>query len=124
MLCLLRYTIPAKMQPKKIFFCYESGAEVKQADCEKNSGTIPGPEFRILSAAAIDSAAAFAGLNRLRNVPSADVGISFRLPHIESGIQLNESREGEIIDTKKQWPGREKLAIALESLKNEYRISE
>ena len=91
---------------------------------KKNSGTIPGPEFRILSAAAIDSAAAFAGLNRLRNVPSADFGISFRLPHIESGIQLNESREGEIIDTKKQWPGREKLAIALESLKNEYRISE
>ena len=34
-LCFLRYTIPAKMQPKKIFFCYESGAEVKQADCEK-----------------------------------------------------------------------------------------
>lgn len=24
MLCFLRYTIPAKMQSKKMFFCYES----------------------------------------------------------------------------------------------------
>ena len=61
---------------------------------KKTSGTIPGPEFRIPCVAAIDSAAAFAGQNRLRNVPSADVGIS-PLPGFRSNHSKNRNPTGE-----------------------------